>query len=86
MTQDEVLATLHRVVQENKHYTTWTLSTPHLVALVREVIEQEREVIAQMLEDAPPLVDFAKNDQGGCLMCGFTPKLAAQTIRARGQA
>jgi hypothetical protein len=54
--------------------------------LVREVIEQEREVIAQMLEDAPPLVDFAKNDQGGCLMCGFTPKLAAQTIRARGQA
>jgi len=86
MNQDEVLATLHRVVQENKHYTTWTLSTPHLVALVREVIEQEREVIAQMLEDAPPLVDFAKNDQGGCLMCGFTPKLAAQTIRARGQA
>jgi hypothetical protein len=86
MNQDEVLATLHRVVQENKHYTTWTVSTPHLVALVREVIEQEREVIAQMLEDAPPLVDFAKNDQGGCLMCGFTPKLAAQTIRTRGQA
>jgi hypothetical protein len=86
MTQDEVLATLHRVVQENKHYTTWTVSTPHLVALVREVIEQEREAIAQMLEDAPPLVDFAKNDQGGCLMCGFTPKLAAQTIRTRGQA
>ena len=85
MNQDEVLATLHRVVQENKHYTTWTVSTPHLVALVREVIEQEREVIAQMLEDAPPLVDFAKNDQGGCLMCGFTPKLAAQTIRTRGQ-
>ena len=85
MTQDEVLATLHRVVQENKHYTTWTVSTPHLVALVREVIEQEREAIAQMLEDAPPLVDFAKNDQGGCLMCGFTPKLAAQTIRTRGQ-
>ena len=43
MEQDEVLATLHRVVQENKHYTTWTISTPHLVALVREVIEHERE-------------------------------------------
>jgi hypothetical protein len=50
MTQDEVLETLHRVVQENKHYTTWTVSTPHLVALVREVIEQEREEIAQMIE------------------------------------
>jgi hypothetical protein len=86
MTQDEILDALYKVVQENKHYTTWTISTPHLVALVREVIEQEREAIAQMLEDAPPLVDFAKNDQGGCLMCGFTPKLAAQTIRARGQA
>ena len=86
MTQDEVLETLHRVVQENKHYTTWTVSTPHLVALVREVIEQEREAIAQMIEDAPALMDFAQNDQGGCLMCGFTPKLAAEFIRARGQA
>lgn len=51
MNQDEVLATLHRVVQENKYYTTWTVSTPHLVALVREVIEQEREEIAQMIEN-----------------------------------
>ena len=46
----------------------------------------EREAIAQMIEDAPALMEFAQNDQGGCLMCGFTPKLAAETIRARGQA
>ena len=46
----------------------------------------EREAIAQMIEDAPTLMDFAQNDQGDCLMCGFTPKLAAETIRARGQA
>jgi hypothetical protein len=46
----------------------------------------EREQIAQIIEDAPPLVKFAQNDQGGCMMCGFTPKLAAKTIRARGQA
>lgn len=45
----------------------------------------EREAIAQMIEDAPPLVDFAKNEQDGCIVCGFTPKLAALTIRARGQ-
>jgi len=51
MTQDEILEALHKVVQENKHYTTWTVSTPHLVALVREVIEQEREEIAQMIEN-----------------------------------
>lgn len=45
----------------------------------------EREVIAKMIEDAPPLVKFAQNDKGGCLMCGFTPKLASEIIRARGQ-
>ena len=51
MTQDEILETLHRVVQENKHYTTWTISTPHLIALVREVIEQEREACADIAEN-----------------------------------
>jgi hypothetical protein len=50
-------------------------------ALVRA---NEREQIAQMIEDAPPLMPFAQNDQGGCMMCGFTPKLAAKAIRARG--
>jgi len=50
------------------------------------VASAEREVIAQMIEDAPALMEFAQNDQGGCLMCGFTPKLAANSIRARGQA
>ncbi len=46
----------------------------------------EREAIAQMIEEAPPLVDFCKNEQNGCLVCGFTPKFAAKAIRARGQA
>ena len=49
------------------------------------VAAAEREVIAKMIEDAPPLVRFAQNDKGGCLMCGFTPKLAAEIIRAREQ-
>ena len=43
MNQDEVLATLHRVVAENMNYTTWTVSTPHLVSLVNLAIEHERE-------------------------------------------
>jgi bacteriorhodopsin len=50
MTQDEILTALHKVVQENTHYTTWTLSTPHLVLLVNLVIEQEREECAKRLE------------------------------------
>jgi len=54
-----------------------------LVALVRA---DEREQIAQMIQDAPPLVEFAQNEHGGCLMCGFTPRLAADHIRARSQA
>ena len=55
-----------------------------LEAFAALVASAEREEIAQMIEDAPALMEFAQNDQGGCLMCGFTPKLAAKTIRARG--
>ena len=44
----------------------------------------ERESIVQMFESAPALVQFAQNDHGGCLVCGFTPKLVIEAIRARG--
>lgn len=84
MNQNEVLAMLHEIIAGNQEYTTWTVSTPHLVMLVNKAVEAEREAIAQMIEDAPALVESAKNDQGGCLMCGFTPKLAAASIRQRG--
>jgi hypothetical protein len=74
MTQDEILEALHKVVQENKHYTTWTVSTPHLVALVNLAIEQEREACAKVCEGYAPVM----------------PKSSAQffadVIRARGQA
>ena len=43
---------------------------------------QVLEECAKLFDDAPSLVDFVKNDQGGCLICGFTPKLAAEAIRA----
>ena len=49
------------------------------------VAAHECEQIAQMIEDAPPLMEFAQNDKGGCMVCGFTPKLAAEFIRARSQ-
>ena len=50
MTQDEVLSALHKVVAENMNYTTWTVSTPHLVALVKLAIEHEREACAKLCE------------------------------------
>jgi len=72
MTQDEILEALHKVVQENKHYTTWTVSTPHLVALVNLAIEQEREACAKVVE--------AWSDWHG------GTETLAKAIRARGQA
>jgi hypothetical protein len=51
MTQDEILDALYKVVQENKHYTTWTVSTPHLVALVNLAIEHEREACAKVCDE-----------------------------------
>jgi hypothetical protein len=53
-------------------------------AAIADGAAAEREAIAQMIEDSPPLVSFAQNEMGGCVMCGFTPKLAALTIRERG--
>lgn len=58
----------------------------HFAALVAAAARaDEREAIAQMFDDAPALVQFAQNDQGGCLVCGFTPKLVIEVIRARGK-
>jgi hypothetical protein len=70
MTQDEVLAMLHKVVAENQQYTTWTVSTPHLVALVNQAIEKEREACAKVCEDS---VEYAGDTLAGA-------------IRARGEA
>ena len=64
----------------NFHQAKW----PELERFAALVRADEREAIAQMFEGAPALVQFAQNDQGGCLICGFTPKLVIETIRARG--
>jgi len=76
MTQDEII----KLVEANG--LTLQGDIEHFAELVAQ---HEREAIAQMVEDAPPLMEFAQNHQGGCLMCGFTPKQAAEIIRARGQ-
>jgi len=77
MTQDEVLSALHKVVAENMNYTTWTVSTPHLVSLVNLAIEREREACAKDCESINSIEDFY----------GERPELiCAKAIRARGQA
>jgi len=71
MTQDEILDALYKVIQENKHYTTWTVSTPHLVALVNLAIEREREACAKVCDA------FQARD------VGMQPAECAGAIRAR---
>ncbi len=73
MTQDEILDALYKVVQENKHYTTWTVSTPHLVALVNLAIEHEREACAKIADE-------------WAVGWPHPAKTIALDIRARGQA
>ena len=74
-------------IKDNEIYSMSTQSDHELTEWIERfaslVAQQEREKIAQMIEDAPELMDFAKNDKGGCLMCGFTPEIAAQYIREK---
>ena len=89
MTQDEILEALHKVVQENKHYTTWTVSTPHLVALVNLAIEQEREACAvaaekESLRGLPEEQPEGEELRRACAQIAGGV-LIADAIRARGQ-
>ena len=83
---EQITYMLAEAIDQDREYKSWHVSTKHLMTLVEMVVAEEREACAKMIEDAPALVEFAQNDKGGCLMCGFTPKLAAEFIRARGQA
>jgi hypothetical protein len=69
MKQDEVIFRLKSIVHSNQHYTTWTVSTPHLVQLVNSSIEMEREACAKVADGWP---DY--DVQG-----------LAEAIRARGE-
>lgn len=84
MTKDDIIRMAHEAGLAS--YPGWVTDGEGLENLERFaalVAASEREAIAQMIEDAPTLVDFAKNELDGCLICGFTPNLFAATIRAR---
>jgi hypothetical protein len=77
MTQDEVIKELHNVIAGNQNFTTWTVSTPHLVELVNRVVKAEREACAKQCESINSLEDYY----------GERIELAcAEAIRARGEA
>ena len=70
MKQNEVLAMLHDIIAGNQQFTTWTVSTPHLVELVNRAVLREREACASFIEEL---------DERGF-------KELAGLIRARGEA
>ena len=74
MKQDEMIVMLRRVIKENQNYTTWTVSTPHLMQLVNNAIELEREACAKIADE------YAKG-----LERNYS-EIIADEIRARGQA
>jgi len=50
MTQDEVLTELRSVIATNQQFTTWTISTPHIIELVNRAIKQEREACSDIAD------------------------------------
>lgn len=76
MTQDQIIQMLHKVIAENMNFTTWTVSTPHLVALVNHAIEAEREACAKLCEEYE-----TNNDTADTWL-----NIVSEVIRARGQA
>jgi ATP-dependent helicase/DNAse subunit B len=84
MTREDIIAMAKKsrlaVYGLGVDYTKFDDALEHFAKLVAE---HEREACAKMFDEAIPLMPFAQNDQGGCLICGFTPKLTSAAIRAR---
>jgi len=78
MTQDEILKELRIVIAENQQFTTWTISTPHLVELVNRAVKAEREACALICERVyKRMCPEAQENEVG---------IEAEIIRARGNA
>ena len=76
MTQDDVLKELHSVIAGNQQFTTWTVSTPHLVELVNRAVKAEREACAKLADEYATW--------GGSNFYDWFKKLAT-AIRSRGE-
>jgi len=77
MTQDEVLKELHNVIASNQQFTTWTVSTPHLVELVNRAVKAERE---RFIEICNHQADFATDPLDKKLLLQLR-----DAVRARGE-
>ena len=82
MKQDEVLSMMNNIIAENRQYSTWTVSTPHLVMLVNRAIEAEREACAKVCDELPAPDEYSITDKS---MWDVTCIDCADAIRARGE-
>jgi CBS domain containing-hemolysin-like protein len=48
MQKAELTRKLKEIIEHNSEFTTWTVSTPHLLMLVNEAIREEREACAKV--------------------------------------
>jgi hypothetical protein len=81
MKQDEILQTLREVIAEAENFTTWTVSTPHLVELVKRAVEAEREACAKVCDS---YYESWINIHGRYEFMGEGAQECATAIRARG--
>jgi hypothetical protein len=86
LTTDEILGTLRQVIAGNQEFTTWTVSTPHIVALVKRYVEAEREACLDVVKTHRIPVG---NSSAGEMACEWTYgalKEIVAKIQARGEA
>jgi len=77
MTQEEVIKDLKEILARDIGYTTWTISTPHLVSLVNKAIEAEREACAAICDEVSKDMSIGPLEK-------YRASWIAQAIRARG--
>ena len=71
MTPQELTEKLKPIIATNQQYTTWTVSTPHLILLVEQAVAEEREACAKLCEEK---YEYYGHDH-----------IFAKAIRARGE-
>lgn len=49
MNKHELTVELKKIVDNHSEFTTWTVSTPHLLMLVNKAVDTQREKVAQWM-------------------------------------
>ena len=66
MTELDLKIKLNAIIANNSEFTTWTVSTPHLMMLVKQAVEEEREACAKVCDeyDMQTWADYGEYSSG----------------------